>query len=63
MLDIYILFIFNDILYNFTSYFMFLAAHVQYDGLVVLVRWDGDHAGLAVVPVHGYRGVAPVLKS
>ena len=53
MLDIYILFIFNDILYNFTSYFMFLAADVQYDGLVVLVSGDRDHAGLAVVPVHG----------
>lgn len=63
MLDIYILFIFNDILYNFTSYFMFLAAHVQYDGLVVLVSGDRDHAGLAVVPVHGNRGVPPVLKS
>ena len=42
---------------------MFLAPHVQYDGLVVLVSRDGDHAGLAVVPVHGYGGVAPMLKS
>ena len=42
---------------------MFLAADVQDDGLVVLVSWYGDHAGLAVVPVHGHRGVTPVLKS
>ena len=42
---------------------MFLAPHVQYDGLIILVSRDGDHAGLAVVPVHGYGGVAPVLKS
>ena len=46
-----------------TSYFVFFAPHVQDDGLVILVSRDGDHAGLAVVPVHGYRGVATVLKS
>ena len=45
-----------------TSYFMLLSPHVQDDGLVVLVGRDGDHAGLAVVPVHGHRGVSPVLK-
>ena len=33
---------------------MLLAPDVQDDGLVVLVRRDGDHAGLAVVPVHGH---------
>ena len=42
---------------------MFLAAHVQDDRLVVLVGGDGDHARLAVVPVHGHGGVAAVLKS
>lgn len=42
---------------------MFLSADVQDDGLVVLVRWYGDHAGLAVIPVHGYGGMAAVLKS
>ena len=42
---------------------MFLSPHVQYDGLVILVSRYGDHAGLAVVPVHGYGGVAPMLKS
>ena len=41
---------------------MLLSPHVQDDGLVVLVGRDGDHAGLAVVPVHGHRGVSPVLK-
>ena len=41
---------------------MFLAAHVQDDRLVVLVRGDGDHARLAVVPVHGHGGVPPVLE-
>ena len=46
-----------------TSYFVFLAPHVQYDGLVILISRDGDHAGLAVVPVHGHGGVAPMLKS
>ena len=33
---------------------MLLAPDVQDDGLVVLVSRDGDHAGLAVVPVHGH---------
>ena len=33
---------------------MLLAPDVQDDGLVVLVCRDGDHAGLAVVPVHGH---------
>ena len=42
---------------------MFLPPHVQYYGLVILVSRYGDHAGLAVVPVHGYGGVAPMLKS
>ena len=42
---------------------MFLAPHVKYDGLVVLVSRNGDHTGLAVVSVHGYRCVASVLKS
>ena len=42
---------------------MFLAPHVQDDGLVILVSRDGDHAGLAVVPVHGHGGVSAVLKS
>ena len=41
---------------------MLLAPHVQDDGLVVLVGGDGDHAGLAVVPVHGNRSVSSVLK-
>ena len=45
-----------------TSYFMLLPPDVQDDGLVVLVGRDGDHAGLAVVPVHGNRGVSSVLK-
>ena len=42
---------------------MLLPSDVQDDGLVVLVGRDGDHAGLAVVPVHGHGGVAPMLKS
>ena len=46
-----------------TSNFMLLSPDVQDDGLVVLVGRDGDHAGLAVVPVHGNRGVPSVLKS
>ena len=40
--------------FGLTSYFMLLAPDVQDDGLVVLVSRDGDHAGLAVVPVHGH---------
>ena len=45
-----------------TSNFMLLSPDVQDDGLVVLVGRDGDHAGLAVVPVHGNRSVSSVLK-
>ena len=41
---------------------MFLSPHVQDDCLVVLVGRDGDHAGLAVIPVHGNRSVSSVLK-
>ena len=41
---------------------VFLAANVQDDRLVVLVGGDGDHARLAVVPVHGHGGVPPVLE-
>ena len=41
---------------------MFLAPHIQDDGLVVLVRRDRHHWGLRVVPVHRHRRVPPVLE-
>ena len=42
---------------------MLLPPDVENDGFVVLVGGDGDHAGLAVVSVHGNRGVSSVLES
>lgn len=45
-----------------TSDFMLLPPYVQNDSLVVLISRNGDHAGLTVVPIHGYRGVSSVFK-
>ena len=42
---------------------MLLSPDIKNDGFVVLVRGDGDHTGLAIVSVHGNRGVSAVLES